>query len=190
MKIRFSTAIRILFCMLILLSGAGCGRSLVRGRVIDDETGKPIEGAVYAIYWYRCRPYFYAPGVECDDIENTEGVTDTEGNFEVPKYPARAFSMPTFEMGVYKKGYVMWAHDGIFYPERDEEIKSGKRKPDDIFEYVKWHLKNGAVVRMRPWKEGYSEKRHAGYVCHFSNTLHSRLLDKAVISECKLQYGR
>ncbi len=192
MKILFSTAIRILFCMIILLSGAGCGRSLVRGKVIDDETGKPIEGAVYAIYWYRDRAEFVGPGAVREDIEkNADGVTDAEGNFEVPKYSIRPFRDPTFEMGVYKKGYVMWCNEAIMYPENYDETNAIRGKPDlHLFEKMKWELKNGAIVRMRPWKEGYAEKRHAQFACGYAHTLHSVIMSGAVISECDLEIRR
>ncbi len=76
------------------------------------------------------------------------------------------------------------------YPEHYEEIKAGKRKPEELFETRIWVLKNSAVVRMIPWKEGYSEKRHAEFACNCGDRLHSRLLDNKLISECNLQYGR
>jgi len=50
-----------------------------KGKVVDADTGKPIEGAVVLMYWYRgCLPY----GNE-EFFDASETLTDNTGMFEI-----------------------------------------------------------------------------------------------------------
>jgi len=148
----------LLVCALLLSSGSGCAGKIsynVRGRVIDGETGKPVEGAAVAVNWYGFRrvALLWTDGGTVS-FEQAEDLSDKEGYFEIPKYWATPFYM-----GVYKKGYVCWGNDKIF--------PGWERRKD-------FSLENGMVIKLEPFKESYSEKDHARFTIFRENSCNSR----------------
>ncbi len=177
MKNRFTT-----FCLLLLLStfiisAPGCGiRSMVKGQVVDAESGKPIEGAAVAIKWYEYKfgpPY--ASGY--NKIETAEDLSDAEGYFQLPKYTSKRYYM-----GVYKIGYVCRNSEIIFNPERlFYETRFEKRKDHKI--------NDGIVVKLAPFKTTYPRDKHASYTVNVGGKLSIPgfgLFDKAIESETQL----
>jgi hypothetical protein len=64
-----------------------------RGRVIDMENGKPIEGAVAVVVWWRSE---WSPVQETRFFYDArEAVTGPDGTFEVPR-----LSVPLWHLGV------------------------------------------------------------------------------------------
>lgn len=124
-------------------------RFLVRGRVVDASTGKPIEGASVAIHWagthLSALIVTYASGTYL--IEDASAKSDKDGYFEIPKY-----FLKSFEMGVYKKGYVCWSNDYIFLKGGRGEIRKGFR------------VKNGMTIKLEPFTEEYPRFEHAGFI--------------------------
>jgi len=123
---------------------------MIQGQVVDDETGKPIEGAAVAIKWYKYKfgpPY--ASGYK--KIETAEDFSDADGFFELPK-----FTFKQHFMGVYKTGYVCWNTEKIFHPDRlFYKTRFEKRKDHK--------LKNGMVVKLAPFKDTYPRDKHARF---------------------------
>lgn len=83
-----------------------------KGKVIDLETGEPIEGAVVAGVWYLTHRF-------CDA---KEAVTDNNGEFVLPKGSCFSF-WPFTEMGraevvVFKPGYLAYPPLGTTFEER------------------------------------------------------------------------
>lgn len=85
----------------------------VSGKVIDEETGKPIEGAIVVILW---KGQIWA-GVDghstCYHVETA--TTNKSGEYLIPKWKKEGHDMPIFEKGeyliVYKAGYVSYRSD-------------------------------------------------------------------------------
>jgi hypothetical protein len=53
---------------------------MVKGQVVDAETGKPVEGAVVAVKWYK---YKFGPPLASgyEKIETAEDLSDGNGFF-------------------------------------------------------------------------------------------------------------
>ena len=154
----------LLFLLLFLLSGPAWGRSIILGQVIDAENGKPMENAAVYIYWWKTSgPPGLTHGI---DVEVAETLTDAKGVFKIPKY---SILLKKYEMAVYKKGYVCWNSDDIF-PTYE------KRKG--------FKLKNGMVIKLERFKEGYSKLKHAIFTIGSSiNRKMPGLFDTAIESE-------
>lgn len=121
-------------------------RFVVKGRVVEANSGKPIEGASIAIRWTGNRFLsFYSSGSYL--IEEAKAISGKEGYFEIPKYFLRNFSM-----GVYKKGYVCWSNDFIF-------LKGGKGKKRHWF-----RVKDGMKIKLEKMTSEYPRFKHAGFV--------------------------
>jgi len=68
MKIRMPILIKIQFFIVILTVLSGCSlKYTVKGKVVDAETGEPLEGAVYAVHWYTysCDEYYRSACIGC-----------------------------------------------------------------------------------------------------------------------------
>jgi len=81
MKSKKQSLIR-LVAVLVLLASTACAHSdgPYRGKVVELETGKPIEGAVVAARW-MIEPFVHSERI-CDAKET---VTDKNGEFALPK---------------------------------------------------------------------------------------------------------
>ncbi len=174
-----------------MLSATGC-TTTIRGRVVDAETGEPVEGAVYAINWFRlhgcCMGIKVGDGSGEERLEVADGFTDADGYFEIPKYQPTLFAPPIFRLGVYKKGYAVWDDEDTTRWDEADEYYAGKkeREGEELF-LRRWELKDGMVIRLDPWKDSYSRYTryaHASSACSFAYTLESSLFIKTVRSEC------
>ncbi len=178
-----------IICFFIILSAAGC-TTTIRGRVVDAETGEPVEGAVYAINWFRlhgcCMGIKVGDGSGKEVLEVADGFTDADGYFEIPKYPFALIMPPIFRLGVYKKGYAVWNDEKNVRWDKIGRYKAGERYEEIVFPR-RWELKDGMVIRLNPWKDSYSRYAHARDVCFFAYQLESILFTKAVRPECEFK---
>jgi hypothetical protein len=78
------------------------------GEVVDEETGKPLEGAVVAVIWYR------APLVYMDLVRRfqnaQETLTDVDGKFSLEAAPGIDWNLFTYvligpDVLIFKPGY-------------------------------------------------------------------------------------
>ncbi len=69
---------------LLPFDGAPAGQwGPFRGQVVDDQTGKPIPGAIFVAIWIRMIP---APGHAGEVFNDARvAVADAEGRFEIPR---------------------------------------------------------------------------------------------------------
>ena len=93
-----------------------------RGKVVELETGKPIEGAVVAARW-TIEPFVHTERI-CDAKET---VTDKNGEFELPK--GSCTSHPLAQMYgpyvvVFKPGYLAYPPSGNSPEERRIQMPS------------------------------------------------------------------
>jgi hypothetical protein len=79
-----------------------------RGKVVDAETGEPLEGAVFVITWHK-RPFITMNGPQYFHSAN-EGLTDGKGEFSVDGSPGVDWNPFTYIMerphiAIFKPGY-------------------------------------------------------------------------------------
>lgn len=97
----------IYFSISFFLMG-GCAPAMhdasFKGKVIDEDTNKPIEGAVALAIWTT---WMMTPAGEVDDYYDAyETVTDKDGNFFIPgKGPRVATNLNPMHVNVLKAGY-------------------------------------------------------------------------------------
>ena len=144
---------RLLLCLLLSMAPffTACGmHHNIKGKVIDAQTGKPVEGAVVAINWirYKIAPPGYPTPKE--RYGTTEDITDAKGGFTIPKY-----TIGTHFMGVYKPGYVCWSSDRLFNPQGKDE--------DEMFVHRWVKVENGMVVELEPKGADFPEVKHASF---------------------------
>ena len=140
------------------------------GRVIDAETGKPIEGAAVYMGWYTHKDLNILEGLaqlgghsEYYFLGEALAFTDTDGRYKVPseilsqKLHWRA-KKPKVEVLIYKKGYVAYNNEMGF--DGNERF---------IIENPREHFKKeDNLVILQPWKPGFSHYSHVEII----NDLH------------------
>ena len=157
-----SLSLMVLVCAVLIVS---CGKSTVTGRVVDAETGKPIEAAAVHIFWAKSGSG--PPGLGGKvKVDVAETLTDADGKFEVPKYYS---FFKNYYLAVYKQGYVCWSNRKVFptYEERRD-----------------FKLKTGMVINLEHFIEKYSKIKHANFTIVASvNRVGGGTFDKAIESE-------
>lgn len=150
MNFRKSIIQMILVVIILGLPVYGCAiRTMIKGQVIDAETGKPIEGAAILIDWSR--PSFGIPGLSgTTPVETYETTSDTKGYFKVPKHYGFIYE---YILTIYKKGYVCWNNKKVF-PSHEERTD--------------FTLKNSVVIKMERFKEEYDKLDHANFTEAFA----------------------
>lgn len=133
-----------LFLLLaVLFVTTGCYGTL-RGKIVDAETGAPIEGAVAMAEWTKTKGLGNTYTVSA---KVSEAVSDKDGNFELDGCYSPFVDKPS--LTIYKKGYVTWNNQYIF-PDWNKR------------EGFEW--KSGGVFVLERFKEGYSFDRHVSFI--------------------------
>jgi hypothetical protein len=180
MKRNLSLNLIFMFCAFLgLILSSACSPKFIfigkkiQGRVVDDETGKPIEEAAVAIRWLDEGDHL-DPG-NTSTLKAAQDTTDSEGFFQIPMFPNRYYAM-----GVYKKGYVCWSNrDNFLKAEGANDNNLGHAKDNPVVE-------DGMEIRLKPFKKIYSHKRHAGFVVLIAGECtdtHNGPFNKAIESE-------
>ncbi|MDM8536585.1 hypothetical protein QUF70_07525 [Desulfobacterales bacterium HSG17] len=92
---------------------AGAGAGNPTAIVIDDETGKPVQGAVAIAVWAKYEStMFEGPIIEARKIE--EAVSDKEGKIFIKGFWTLDPFHQSPRMTIYKPGYVCWDQKQIF----------------------------------------------------------------------------
>lgn len=82
----------------------------LKGTVLDNATGKPIEGAVVVVQWTKERGF---PGMRYHNLHKIrESLTDKNGKFSTCGAIGVLLERP--EMIIYKDGYIPWRNDRIY----------------------------------------------------------------------------
>jgi len=149
--------------ILLLVSITGCYLPL-GGKVIDAESGQPIEGAVVVAQWHESHGL---PGMVYHTLYKiAEASTDNNGKFLLPGAYSPFANIP--DLLIYKRGYVVWNRDLvlIFKKKQDGTIEStfmGKRADYDSWEH-------GYLYKLEPFKEGYSHDKNSRLMCCFDSS--------------------
>ncbi len=110
-------SLRFVLLILVIMFNTGCSHySGISGKVVDNATGKPIEGAVVVAQWTKARGWLGEQQSELHKIIET--LTDKEGKFSLSG--AAGFALEPPEMIIYKEGYIPWRNDGIF-PDKNKQ---------------------------------------------------------------------
>lgn len=131
----------------LIISLISCSpKYVVRGRVVDGETRKPIEGAAVAIRWYSKK--IDSSGT----VDTVQKLSDDEGVFKIPEYPDKQHIL-----AVYKAGYICWSSRDLFSisPETSVKRKYRDRKAHRI--------KDGMEIELRRLKNNHPKDLHAGF---------------------------
>jgi len=125
-------------------------KNVVRGRVVDAETRRPIQGAAIAIKWYA------GPSAERSDqietIDAAQALSDEKGLFRIPEYPSKQYNL-----GVYKTGYICWSSRDVFL----NRPTAGARKPSRPNGSPR--MSDGMIIELVPFKNMHSRNLHAGF---------------------------
>jgi hypothetical protein len=136
----------LIFAMGLFLAVSGCAGGL-SGTVVDDETGKPLDGAVVLVEWTITKGL---PGLSYGgSYKVMEAITDREGKFAIPRALILDPRVESPHLTIYKKDYVAWNNEYIF---------PGYDKREDFC----WH--SGYVFRMKRFKEGLSFIEHQSFI--------------------------
>ncbi len=163
--------------------------------VIDDETGKPIEGAIAIAIWRDYKGVsvvnaLHGGGVRFKKAE--EVVSDKDGNIFIPDFwkttkgKGGTGSVYDPRLTIYKFGYVCWDQQEIFHPtNRWEDRKDFNR--------------DNRIVRLKKWPEGFTCNEHADFMSSVTSgnigDASKQLFNKArmaedscIIQELKIKY--
>lgn len=162
---KYKTAVlALLFLSSLLLPTACSSRDKTpegpTATVIDDETGKPIEGAVAIAIWRgkqkNCTIVGSLEGACWGFLRAEETASDKEGKITIPGFwkttidPGKRGSATSPRLTVYKFGYVCWDQQEIFHPKsRWEDRKDFNR--------------DNRIVRLEKWPEDMSFRKHSDF---------------------------
>ena len=132
-----------LLLLLILLFTSGCYATL-KGKVIDGETGEPIEGAVAMAEWTKTKGIGNTYTVSARVVET---MSDKEGTIEISGCWCPFTDKP--DLTIYKKGYVAW-NSRIIFPHR---------KKREGFEW-----RDDQVFSLEKFGEGYLYNEHLSFI--------------------------
>lgn len=139
----------VLLIMLVMLLLSGC-YGPIKGKVVDAETGAPIEGAVAMAEWTMT---LGLGNTYTKSAKVVEAVTDKEGNFELGGCYNPFVDEPS--LTIYKNGYVAWNSVLIF--------------PDlNVRKDFKW--KSDQVFRLEKFKQTYSYDAHVSFIASCINS--------------------
>jgi hypothetical protein len=146
------------------------------GRVVDAETGKPIEGAV-VVYVWRFSDFLTLPG---GIAAFCEIITDKDGKYFIPG--RRVKKELVFEgvcpesVVIYKDNYAAYK---VYYTYGKPPVGRSFGYPGEQQEYQK----QDNLVRLQPWKTGQSHRDHVDYVRRTRNYQNSQLLRQELQKE-------
>lgn len=141
---------------LVFLTSSCYGQ--ITGRVVDAETGQPIEGAVVLVEWTMTKGL---PGMTSTQPYSVmEVVSGKDGKFRLESVSSPMVNPP--RITIYKKGYVAWNNEYIF--------PDWKKRKD-----FKWS--EGVTIRLETFRKEYSRSDHV-YFLH-SVTHWGRLINEA-----------
>ncbi|MCP4351649.1 MAG: carboxypeptidase-like regulatory domain-containing protein [Desulfobacterales bacterium] len=117
--------------LLLMLSLGGCVKLPMTGKVLDTETGHPVEGAVVHAEWTVTKGCL--PSLTFTELYKTsEAVTNKNGNFFLPGVLNPLTDLkPKFI--IYKKGYIAWRAYATFPDYNHEREKNFDWRRRDTF---------------------------------------------------------
>lgn len=141
------------------------------GKVIDADTGEPIQGAVVLGVWYRIHPN--VAGWNSEFYDAVETATDKNGNFQIKGLgPLFISNIDEMNMVIFKVGY---EHLSTSW----ESLKEGYY----LRQIIKWDG-NKAIIPLKRWSLEERLNRFGDYSVHIPMEK-KKMLMKEVESEEK-----
>lgn len=134
----------ILMLLAVCFCSSGCYASM-KGKIVDTETGKPIEGAVLLVEWLKTEGMIGL--THRTTAKAVEAFSDKDGNITIPGY-FNPFAEGPY-ITIYKPGYVAWNSQYIF---------PGYKKREDF----DW--KNGYKFKLEKFADSYSHDSHISFI--------------------------
>jgi hypothetical protein len=180
----FSNHLTMLFLMMISIMHLGCAAVYPTVIVIDDETNKPIEGAVAIAIWRGAtKDCTLVQGLEggCEGpVRIDEVVSDKDGNINIKDFWKPCLLKDDWNwwlcgedcprITVYKFGYVCWDRYDVFAP----NYKWQKRTDFD---------KKHRIVRMGKWPNNFPLNEHSSFMSYCTNGNYSPTKNNLFIKE-------
>lgn len=132
----------ILILLAITVCCTGCTRPIT-GKIVDAETGQPIEGAILLVEWTRTHGFGNTYTTSEKVVELFSG---KDGIVNIPGYD-KPSNGP--DVTIYKPGYVAWNNHWVF---------------PDTSKRTDFEWKNGYVFRLEKFKDGYSYVDHESFI--------------------------
>ncbi len=159
--------------------------------IVDDETGKPIEGAVALAQWIKPNKKATWMGGDRWKIDNAvEVFSGKEGKVYIPGFWGIYIFSKKPRLTVYKPSYVVWDSQEICT--RDNEKRKGFKKKNNVIrlkkfdkEYPKW-LKEFPYIK-------YPNMQHKGFLsrCIRGRQLYEKYgREKIRIKDIFLEYNK
>ena len=141
---KFCILFLVILLMTISLSTAK-GYAGINGTVVDNDTGKPIEGAIVLVEWTKTKG---VPGMtHTESYKVVEKVTNNVGKFTISGVLNPLVSRPNIT--VYKKGYVAWNNKFIF---------------PDYAKRTDFAWQKSYVFKLAKFKDNYSYIKHQSFI--------------------------
>lgn len=135
--------------IITFITCTGCTRPIT-GKIVDAETGQPIEGAVLLVEWTKVHGF----GMTYTSSEKAiEVLSDKNGIVNIPGHNDPTAQCP--DVTIYKPRYVAWNSQFIF---------PGYTRRTDF----SW--KDGFVFRLERFKQEYTYKDHTSFIYSTMNT--------------------
>ena len=151
MKTYSAWGLRVLTGLALFISIIACGpKSIIKVRVMDAETHRPIKGAAVAIRWLE--DSLAVLSTQPKTLDAVQALSDEQGVFQIPQYPEKKYVL-----GVYKAGYICWSSRVIFLmnPDKSGTEKYQRRKRSQI--------QDGMQIELKPFTKEDSKLLHAGF---------------------------
>jgi len=158
--------VTLLTMLVLLLPCVGCTTPMI-GKIVDAESGQPIEGAILLIEWTKVHGF---GNTYTKSEKAVEVFSDKDGVVNIPGYNDPTVARP--DITIYKPGYVAWNNRWIF---------PDTRKRTDY----KW--KDGYVFRLERFKEEYS---HSEHIMFLDNCIGTGLINNKINIERATQFER
>lgn len=161
--IKYSSLMVFMLLFQTLCFLTGCATLKPTATIIDDETGKPIEGAVALAIWREnsTEAAAWFEGGKDIPVRIEEVLTDKEGNIFIKGFWNWHFIEREYpRLNVYKFGYVCWDQKSIFgpiyhWPDRQDFNKENR------------------IVRLVKWPKGMSFRDHASFIGNCTSGMES-----------------
>jgi hypothetical protein len=148
--------------------------------VIDDETGKPIEGAVAITIWRgkqkNCTIVGSLEGACWGFLRAEETLSDKEGKISIPDFwkttidPGKRGSATSPRLTIYKFGYVCWDQQEIFVPKNRWEKRTDFNR-------------GNRIVRLKKWPENMSKEEHSLFISDTTRDDYFKTKDELFVNE-------
>ena len=132
-----------LMALLMLLPCIGCTTPLT-GKIVDAETGQPIEGAILLVEWTKVHGF---GNTYTSSEKVAEVFSDKDGIVKIPGYNDPTAQGP--DVTIYKPGYVAWNSNYIFPDSRNR---------------TDFDWKNNYVFKVERFKADYSYVKHQAFI--------------------------